>query len=242
MLWTPNARSLLLFAVTTALISGLAATASAEHPSLDDRSLQNRGPEVVLEAPGLSPREARGLRGAVLVERAELQADIRALESRIQTLSDISLQARSPRLRDDLCHQITAMKSDLSRMRDRVRTAHRVDVRLERGRADRRAERRAERRVRPVSPAEFHSIKRSVKSSPYSNDQLLTLTSIAKQTHFTTAQARELASIFVYSNHRLNALVLLYPQVVDPQNYHETYSLLTYSNDRRKLMQRIGVI
>jgi hypothetical protein len=244
MLWTTNFRSFVLFSLTATLLLGAAATATAEDRRHGRHGGEYHdsygGPEVVLEAPGLRAREARHLRGAVLVERPELQADIRALEARIHTLSDISLRAR-PRLRDELCHQISAMKGELARLKKRVRTAERVDVRIE-GRRGRKADRGRRDRHHVATTAELHSIKRSVRSSPYSNDQLLTLTAIAKKTHFTSAQARELAGLFVYSNHRLDALVLLYPQVVDPQNFHETYSLLTYSNDRRKLMRRIGAI
>lgn len=242
MLRSPNVRTV-LFLTISALILAAGSAASA-----DDRGWGARGdwhgaheapPEVVLTAPGLSLREARHMRGAVLVERAALQNDIRALERQIEVLSAISLRAR-PRLRNELCHEISEMKGQLARMRKRVRRAERVDVRIEHVR---RPKKRRRGHARHAATAhEFQSVKRAIVSTPYSNDRMLTLQSIAKTQRFTTAQARELAALFPYSKQRVDALALLYARVVDPHNYHETYSLLAYSSDRRKLMHRIGVI
>ena len=233
-------RSSVVFAFSVALLASSSASAEGRHGS---RAPDVRGADVVLTAPGLSAREARDYRGAVLVERGALRDDIRRLDAQIDALSAISLRAHPP-LRDALCHQISALKADVSQLRRRLRDAQPVDVRIEsrRARTPRWESRPDRARPQPASPTEFASIKRGITSTPYSNERLQLLRSIVVQHHLTTAQARELAALFAFSSERVDALVALYPRVIDPQNYHETYELLVFSNDRKTLMQRIGVI
>ena len=124
-------RSSVVFAFSVALLASSSASAEGRHGS---RAPDVRGADVVLTAPGLSAREARDYRGAVLVERGALRDDIRRLDAQIDALSAISLRAHPP-LRDALCHQISALKADVSQLRRRLRDAQPVDVRIESRRA-----------------------------------------------------------------------------------------------------------
>ncbi len=195
---------------------------------------------VVFSAPGLTHEEARGLRKPVILDSAALLRDIRSLERRIVRLRQAS-DGASTSLRADLCPIITGLEVDVERLRRKVRTADRATLR-----ADRHShvvvDGPDEELIEAADPRAFASIVQSIRSTPFSQDRLWTLRSIARDQYFTTEQVKGLARLFVFSRERVDALVALYPRTVDPENFHETYRLLIFSSDRRKLMKRIGTI
>jgi hypothetical protein len=230
------------------ILVGILSTSSIALADHNPRVIPHRGEwrpvgetGVVFSAPGLTHEEARGLRKPVILDSAALLRDIRSLERRIVRLRQAS-DGASTSLRADLCHIITGLEVDVERLRRKVRTADRATLRADEHSHVVVVHGPDEELIEAADPRAFASIVQSIRSTPFSQDRLWTLRSIARDQYFTTEQVKGLARLFVFSRERVDALAALYPRTVDPENFHETYRLLIFSSDRRKLMKRIGTI
>ncbi|MFT5683546.1 MAG: hypothetical protein ACI8RZ_004478 [Myxococcota bacterium] len=88
-----------------------------------------------------------------------------------------------------------------------------------------------------TSPQELARIRGAVAAESFSDDQLAVLQAASHGRRFTAAQVMTLMSQFSFSDDRIDAAVMLYPQVVDPQNWYTVYGALTFSSDKAKLRQ-----
>jgi len=89
-----------------------------------------------------------------------------------------------------------------------------------------------------TSPEELSRIRDAVASENFSAEQFAVLNSASNGRKFTTAQVNTLMQLFNFSDDRIEVAVMLYPQVVDPQNWYTVYGALTFSSDKDELRQR----
>lgn len=89
-----------------------------------------------------------------------------------------------------------------------------------------------------VSPEEFSRIRSAVAAESFSDDQLAVLRSASQGRRFTSAQVSTLMRQFSFSDDRIEAAVMLYPRVADPQNWYTVYDALTFSSDKEELRKR----
>ena len=89
-----------------------------------------------------------------------------------------------------------------------------------------------------VGPQEFSSIYSAVAAESFGDDQLAVLRSASRNRRFSSAQVSSLMQLFSFSDDRIEAAVMLYPQVSDPQNWYTVYGALTFSSDKDALRQR----
>lgn len=83
--------------------------------------------------------------------------------------------------------------------------------------------------------AEMTTLKNSLRKAPRPADSLRVLRAAAAELHFTAGQAMSLAKTLDRGADRVEALVLLYPRVVDRKNFHPAYYLLPNAADRKVL-------
>ena len=86
----------------------------------------------------------------------------------------------------------------------------------------------------------FLAAKEAVEDAPFSDDKLAIIRDVARGWLLTTRQAIELAEEVTFSDDRVDALVAMYPSIVDPENFFEAYELLPFSDDRAELRRRTG--
>ena len=89
-----------------------------------------------------------------------------------------------------------------------------------------------------VSPEEFSRIRRAVAAESFADDQLAVLRSASQGRRFTTAQVSAVMELFSFSDDKVDAAAMLYPQVVDPHNWYTVYDALTFSSDKDMLRKR----
>ncbi len=89
-----------------------------------------------------------------------------------------------------------------------------------------------------TSPEELSRIRRAVDAESFADDQLAVLRSASHGRRFTSAQVVVLMEAFNFSDDRIEAADMLYPQVVDLQNWYTVYGALTFSSDKDELRQR----
>lgn len=88
------------------------------------------------------------------------------------------------------------------------------------------------------SPQEFSRIYSAVSAESFGDEQLSVLRAASQGRRFSSAQVASLMNLFDFSDDRIDAAVLLYPQVTDPQNWYTVYGTLTFSSDKTELRQR----
>ena len=91
---------------------------------------------------------------------------------------------------------------------------------------------------RVVSSSELHQIERSINRESFSDDQLAVLRSASRGRYFTSAQVLQLMRGFSFDDDKVEAAVILFPRVVDQQNWYTVYGGLTFSSDKTALRRR----
>ena len=91
-----------------------------------------------------------------------------------------------------------------------------------------------------LSPRSLLEVKAALDDAPFSDDKMAIIRDVARGWLLTTRQAMELADGVTFSSDRLEALALMYPSVVDPENFYKAYELLPFSDDRAELRRRTG--
>ncbi len=86
----------------------------------------------------------------------------------------------------------------------------------------------------------FLAVKEALDDAPFSDDKLAIIRDVSRGWLLTTRQAVELAGEVTFSDDRVEALVTMYPSIVDPENFFEAYELLPFSDDRAELRRRTG--
>lgn len=92
--------------------------------------------------------------------------------------------------------------------------------------------------IEPVGEREFREFLRAIRRPHWDDDRLHVLRDVAKHHHFTSAQAAEIVR-HGFRFEQLDAAVVLYPRLVDPDHVHRLYESLRWSSDRDELRRAI---
>lgn len=102
---------------------------------------------------------------------------------------------------------------------------------------------RAEGSLVPPEPRglRFDEALSIVERETFDRDKLAVIQSLARTGRYTTAQARQLAATCSFDSTRADALVALYPSLVDPERFALALDVLDFSSTRRDVQQRLGL-
>jgi len=135
--------------------------------------------------------------------------------------------------------QCRGLFSDIRELDQSLRQVRRRDRRRGEGRWDRPERRRpptdapAYRHPGPMAPRAFAAFYGEVQRNPFDNQRLELIRIQAQASVFTANQSYQLLQLFVFDNHRLDALEVLAGRIVDPQNTHGIPALFTFFNHQR---------
>ncbi|NPB04660.1 MAG: DUF4476 domain-containing protein [Thermotogae bacterium] len=93
--------------------------------------------------------------------------------------------------------------------------------------------------IRPMDPSRFGSLLVAIDSASFSEDRLTIIEEAAEHNFFTSEQVFTILKHLVYDDERLKAAKILYPKVVDPENFYIVYRAFTYSSTREALKKWI---
>lgn len=85
-----------------------------------------------------------------------------------------------------------------------------------------------------MSEAEFNSLISKITAESFGDDKLRVLRTAVKNNKFNCSQVVRLIGAFTYSEEKLDALRISYPEVVDPQNNYKIIDAFTYSSDKQE--------
>lgn len=227
-----------LLLALTALVSLAAAPALA-------------APDADLTAVGLSPAAVRTMSDPVVIDRAAMQTQLDALTGDLATFERMLDLVRDRRERKALGDQLAAIGERIAVLRTELRAGaparfDRDDRRDRRDRRDDRAERRHvghghhAHKPQAATGAQLAALSESLRQASFRNDKMRVLRLAAPQHYFTSDQVRQLVEHFSFSSDKVEAIAMLHPRLVDPENTHTLFGLLPHASDRRKLEERIS--
>ncbi|MFN3202037.1 MAG: DUF4476 domain-containing protein [Bradymonadia bacterium] len=195
-------------------------------------------PAAVFEAPDLRPRAARQIEDPIIVDRQDLRRDIRGMIREIHEMQAIVDQLpRGMGLRPTrraLKRQISQMEARLAEARADLQQAPSLTQVRQYGRRHQPAP-----VYRPVSQDTMQHLVQRLRDEPFRSDQMRIIRRAANRHHFTARQAVRLAKQLSFSGDRVDALAVLYPSIVDPQNDHVLYAALDFHRDRKALDRKL---
>lgn len=181
--------------------------------------------------------------------------------TRIAALSLLVLAAASPalsertptELMDRAQYQVRKLDADIDRVRhpelrrtleERVARLDRLLDRLERTGA--LEARHGPRRPGAYHPAQargisFQDAMRGVRAESFDSGKLDVIQMAARSGRFTTEQARALAGELTFDSKKSEALIALYPAVVDPHRYMLALDVLDFRSSRRRVADTLRI-
>lgn len=89
-----------------------------------------------------------------------------------------------------------------------------------------------------ISGGELQSILGAIDANAFSDDKIAVLRSASAGRWFTVDQVHAIMDHFAFGDDKVDAGAMLYPQVVDPQDWYRIYAALPFSSDRDALRSR----
>lgn len=86
-----------------------------------------------------------------------------------------------------------------------------------------------------LSEAEFLNLKNQLMAIPADQDKLTRVKHVSDQTYWSAAQVKELVSLFIFEDMRLDFAKYAYPKTINPQHYYLVKGALTDPNKKRDL-------
>ena len=91
----------------------------------------------------------------------------------------------------------------------------------------------------PMDPQRFAELVQDLRNRSFSSEQLDLLRDVARHQWFLTAQVRQVMQVFSFDSEKVEAAAILYPKVLDRENFYQAYADFTFDSDRQKLRQRV---
>lgn len=93
----------------------------------------------------------------------------------------------------------------------------------------------------PIGKAEFNGLLKQLQRLSFSDEKLsLARSSVSSGYAFTCEQVGQLMRTSAFGDDQVRIAATLYPRIIDPQNFIQVTSILTFESDRQKLRQLVG--
>lgn len=197
-------------------------------------------PGRAFAAEGDSPKAA--------VDRARYQRTVDQLLKDLDDLADKNEDNANKTDRKYVRERIEAMRQDLAAMRKDLDAAPPagVTVTIVENATSTPVETATQVAIAPtpaptpsgpaaLTPPELQAIVDAITKAPYSGDKIRILRDAAANDWFSVEQVVTLMGLYGYSNDKVTAAAMLYPRVVDKNDWFKVYAALTYSSDRARL-------
>lgn len=93
----------------------------------------------------------------------------------------------------------------------------------------------------PMNSAQFSSLTGAINSEAFGDGKLRTLQSASSGSFFTSQQAKSLVSLYTFGDDKIEAAVMLYPRVLDPENFYIVYGAFNFESEKEEVRQRLGL-
>lgn len=95
--------------------------------------------------------------------------------------------------------------------------------------------------VYAMADADFNQLLASLKAESFSSGKRGVLQMAAPYNYFSTTQVKTLIQTFSFSSDQVDAAVLLYPQVIDYQNFYQVMDVFAFESSKQEVRERLGL-
>ena len=81
---------------------------------------------------------------------------------------------------------------------------------------------------------------RAVEGESFSDGKLSVISGAGLHRWFEVRQVMRLMGLMTFGKDMIEVGALLYPRTVNPQDWYQVYSVLTFDSDKQALRQRVG--
>ncbi len=130
-----------------------------------------------------------------------------------------------------------------AQLEDRVRRLDRLLNRIEASGAleERHRDHRGHGRHHNARHAlDFNDMKQVIERQYWDSEKLEAVQRMAPEARLTTMEARALAASMTFDSERAEALIALYPSVVDKHRFRAAFDILTFDSSKRRVARQIG--
>lgn len=89
--------------------------------------------------------------------------------------------------------------------------------------------------LRPIADATLEALKGAIQKESFSDNRLAVLRQAVPANYFLVSQVQQLLALYTFSADKLQAMRLLKPRVLDPENAFKLYDSFTFSADKEEL-------
>lgn len=205
------------------LIAAALPAAAARAPQTSQRAMQIQEP--------LPPRTARD----VLVDAGQLEEEVDQLLEGLSAVRALTETKSTPDGRRALQRELESLRTRLLALRDLVREAPAgipapSDVVVVTPPQEETPS--VDPAQPPMARDDFEAALASVESHGFAGERLDVVAELAQRNWFVVEQARRVIESFSFGKDRLQALELLAPRIVDPQNNFRLYEAFTFESDK----------
>lgn len=98
-----------------------------------------------------------------------------------------------------------------------------------------------ERRRQGLSPERFQEVVSAITAVSFNEGRMQALKRELKDHQLTSSQAWSIVELFDFSRDRVEALIFLHPEIVDPENFEALLAGLKFESDRETVRSRLGL-
>lgn len=91
-----------------------------------------------------------------------------------------------------------------------------------------------------IDSESFSSLIQSLHSATFDKNKISVLASTVNRIYFTSNQAAQIIRKMDFSAGQADAAVMLYPRVLDKQNWHVIYNSVDFESTKETIRQRVG--
>jgi hypothetical protein len=90
-----------------------------------------------------------------------------------------------------------------------------------------------------ITSEQLALILKGIKAEPFDSGRLSFVDGLGKSRRYTSSQVKTILKEFVSDDDRVKAAVLLFPQVIDPDNFLVVYDVFTFDSGRASLREKL---
>ena len=94
--------------------------------------------------------------------------------------------------------------------------------------------------VYPIADPALQNLLTAIKKEPFSNDKLRVLQQAAPVNYFLVAQLQQVLVRFDFPKDKLQAMRVLKPRILNPEQSFQLYSSFSFSSDKEELRKILG--
>jgi hypothetical protein len=218
--------------------------------------------DTVVTLKGVSVKQLDRKKTPLLIDGTLLQERARQLTAGLNALTHMSEMISEAHARRAMKAQIESLKATISALEDEITRAARVDYKLptpmptgqkeqQRSQAsstsnqtssDTQTSRNLSKdqsAVKAMSSAQLSRYWGAIEAAAFRDDKMAVVRKVKDEVYLTAEQAEVLIESLTFSKDRRDALVLIYPKLVDPDGVNVLYRLLDHPSHRREVERKV---